>query len=247
MPSVVRLLAALALSLGACIPVAHAEDGVIQLYLRAHITIAPDGSLRDLEWGRERTIPAAVGTKLEERIRSWTFEPGKLDGVPAETDTTLRLRLTAMPVGDGGQAYQIRFDNAETGPSMDPLRPPNYPVDAIRGGAEGQLLAELQVAADGTRQVSLTQYAGRDRYRKAFARAAEDVLDTVDVQPERVGGIEVAARFAIPMSFCLNAGCDDVFSPPADEGSSLPTTAPGLPVPQGSVARIVTEVAGTAI
>lgn len=247
MPPVPRIhLAALACLL-AFVPAAHAEDRVVELYLRAHLTLAADGAPEAIEWGHERQVPDALKSKLEARIRSWTFEPGTLDGTPVRTETTLRLRLTATPASPGGDAYRIRFDNAETGPTMDPVPPPHYPRDAIRGNAEAQVLAELRVDADGTRHVGLARYEGRDRFRKQFEQAAADMLASVGVRPERVGGIEVAARFAIPVSFCINTcdGPDLVFD--GDDGSSLPTTAPGAPVPQGSVARLVTEVAGTSI
>ena len=97
-----RLALAVLLLLGAFVPVAHAGDGVVQVYLRAHVTIGADGSLRAIEWGRERSLPDAVRAKLEQRVRNWTFEPGRVDGVAAETETTLRFRLTASPVAGAG-------------------------------------------------------------------------------------------------------------------------------------------------
>ena len=228
-------------------PGTRAADEVVELYLHAHITIAADGSLRSIEWGKERRIPDVVRTKLEERIRGWEFEPGTLDGAAAETATTLRLRLTAMPLVAGGDAYRIRFDNAETGPSMGMLPPPEYPREALRAGAEGQVLAEIRVDADGSRHVELTTYQGRKQYRKAFERAVEAKLARTEIRPEHVGGHPVAARFVVPISFCLGLGCDLEFLPGHDDGSSIPTSAPGAPVPKGSVARLVTDVRGVDI
>lgn len=177
-------------------------------------------------------------------MRSWTFEPGSIDGQATETESTLRLRLLATTVGD---AVALQVESADTGPSMHGVATPQYPREALRSGSEGQVLAALVVEPDGTQQVTIEGYQGDERHRRDFRDAVESALQRVEVQHEEVGGIEVASRFAIPMSFCLNAGCDMEFSPAADRGSSLPTTAPGNPRPQDSVARLVTEVQGTSI
>lgn len=248
MSPIARFLVVASLCLLAAWPRAHAREGVVEMYFRAHVTIAPDGALSAIAWGNEHRIPEALREKLEARVRSWKFAPGAVNGVPAETESTLRLRLSARPVGDG-EAYQIRVVNAETGPSMAMLPPPEFPRDALRFGAEAQVLAEIIMDADGTRHVSLAHYQGRDRFRKAFEAAVRTKLAKTEIFPEQVGGHRVAARFAIPISFCINDGCDAGIEVKvdSDDGSSLPTTAPGDPVPQGSVARLVTDVRGTAI
>lgn len=239
------LLASLVVA-AACLPVpALAGDAKdLTLYFRAAITIEPDGSLSRLEWQDGDKIPAALRTKLDEQVLSWTFEPGKIDGRATETESTLRLRLLARAVGD---AVELQVERADTGPSMKGVVPPEYPREALRSGSEGQVLAALVVEPDGTHQVTIAGFQGDERHRGVFLDAVESALRRVEVQHEEVGGIEVAARFAIPMSFCLNAGCDMEFSPEADRGSSLPTTAPGQPRPQDSVARLVTDVQGTSI
>ena len=230
----------------ACLPVAAvADEGEdLTLFFRAAVTIEADGSLSALAWEDAGKIPAALRARLDERVHAWTFEPGEIDGRPARTETTLRLRLLATP-RDGALALHV--ESADTGPEMDGVMPPEYPREALRRGAEGQVLAGLVVEPDGTRHVTLEQYQGDDRHRRVFLEAVKPTLQRIDVRHERVGGNEVAARFAVPISFCLNAGCDMAFAPAADKGTSLPTTAPGQPMPQDSVARLVTNVRGTDI
>lgn len=250
MPRLPRLCLAALLCLGLSTPPAHASDAAIELYLRAHLAIAADGTVQAIEWGKERKIPEVVRTKLEERIRTWSFEPGAVDGRPAETRSTLRLRLTAEPVAGGDGAYQIRVDNAATGPSMSPMRTLEYPMAALRAGVEGKVLAQVRVDPDGSRHVEVTVLHGQ-AYRKLFERAVREALAATDVTPESVGGHTVAARFAIPVEFCLTGSsgrvCKSEWAVESDHGTSIPTTAPGAPVPQGSVARLVTDVRGTGI
>ena len=65
-------------------------------------------------------IPAALRTKLDEQVRSWTFEPGRIDGQATETESTLRLRLLAKTVGDA-VALQVESALSEDGMSVLPL------------------------------------------------------------------------------------------------------------------------------
>lgn len=228
----------------ALLPTLAAESEAVTLYFRAAITIGPDGTLARLDWQQAEKIPAVLREKLDARVRSWEFQPGAIDGQPAETETTLRLRLLATPVG-GGMA--VRIESADTGPAMEGMHPPGYPREALRSGAEAHLLAALTVDADGSHRVVLEGYEGSDRYRETFFDAVRPVLEHVTVRPERVGGHPVAAHFAVPIDFCVGRAACDASPWRQDKGTSLPTTAPGMPKPAGSVARLVTDVRDTTI
>lgn len=239
-------LSCLVVPLASAVP---AQDGgEMELYFRAQVVIDAGGSIGAIAWELERRIPEALGEKLERQIRTWQFEPGSVDGKPVETRTTLQLRLTATPT-DGGDAYEVRVDHAQTGPSLARSTFPGYPPKALRHGAMARVVADLRVEADGSRNIALLQYDGRREYRKAFEKATTDYLDQVEVAFEQVGGHAVDAGFVVPVTFCLNGPCHTDPVPGTDRGSSLPTAAfaPGEPLPQGSVARLLTDVRGTAI
>ncbi|MFI4970668.1 MAG: hypothetical protein ACHP7D_10725, partial [Lysobacterales bacterium] len=59
----------------------------------------------------------AVREPLEHAIRSWIFEPGRIDGQPAPTETTLTLDVSFVPSADG--KYAVRIDDARTGGDID--------------------------------------------------------------------------------------------------------------------------------
>lgn len=239
-----RVLLPVALLLVACLPaVVSADDrGPLTLYFRAAMTIEADGSLSRLEWKDGDKIPAVLRAKLDERVRSWDFEPGTLDGHPARTDTTLNLRLLAE-AREGGLALTVQ--GAKTGASLGPVMPPAFPRRALRAGEEAAVLAKVAVAVDGETRVTMAGYHGDERWRDVFVEAVEGMFSDLTVQYEQVGGMPAPAEFSVPVEFCLGAaGCDEHDWQPGDGTTA---TAPGAPMPAGSVARLVTDVRGTSI
>lgn len=222
-----------------------AESEAITLYYRASITIEPDGTLSQLDWQQGEKIPAVLRTKLDERIGEWEFQPGTVEGRPARTESTLRLNLLAVPQADG---FVIRVQSAQTGAAMShPV--PAYPHYPLRSGTEGNVLGGLVVDADGTRHVSIAGYHGPNRYREDFVAAVEEMFAEAEISPERVDGHPVAAEFRVPVDFCIgNHGCGGHAWPELDAmADGPPATRPGSATPVGSVARLLTEVRGTAI
>ena len=247
MPRLTRAFLPLLLLFIALLPATTcaAENEDLTLYFKAAITIEPDGSLSRLAWKDGDEIPGVLRDKLDARVNSWQFVPGTVDGAPARTDSTLRLRLRAPPAGAG---LTLKVENAETGPAVGDLVPPEYPRDALRRGAEAAVLADLFVAEDGSREVVIAGYEGDERMRPKFEDAVEDMLAHVDVQLERVGGHLAAGRFSVPVEFCAGTGPCGNFQWPAREAAGAPaTTAPGQPMPGESVAGIATDVRDIAI
>lgn len=235
------LLVGVALMLGAGSAGAAPADDPLTLYFRAAITIEPDGSLSALDWHDAEKMPATLRARLDERVRSWEFVPGAIDGTPTVTETTLRLRIRASALGEG---LVLTVENAETGAAIAPLMPPEYPREALRRRVEAAVLAELDVASDGTRSVSIAGYEGDERTRPKFERAVEGMFANLDIQFERVGGHPAPAHFTVPVNFCLDKTCDDHAWPSRDTAAA---TAPGQPVARDSVASVATDVKGQAI
>lgn len=224
---------------------APADNGPITLYYRAAITIEPDGTLTRLDWQQGEKIPASLREKLDARVHTWEFQPGTVDGQPARTESTLLLNLVAEPRANG---FVVRVQNARTGAALA-TAPPEYPRDPLQFGFEGNVLAGVVVDPDGTRHVTIAGYEGPKRYREDFVSAVEDMFAGSEIRPERVDGHPVVAEFRVPVDFCLgNHQCGEYRWPELDTiVDGPPATAPGVAVPVGSVARLLTDVRGTGI
>lgn len=239
-----RVLLLLLLVLAACLPVAAIADDHedLTLYFRAAMTIEPDGSISRLEWKDGDKIPAVLRGKLDERVKSWEFEPGLLDGQPARTETTLRMRMLAKSQ-DQGLVFTV--EQAKTGAFVGPVMPPAFPRNALRAGEDAAVLAHVAIAPGGEPKVSVAGYEGDERWRDEFVGAVEGMFDDLVVQFEHVGGQPAPAEFTIPVEFCVGSRECGAFDWEARNAASA--GEPGGPVPVGSVARLVTDVRGTAI
>ena len=219
-----------------------AANEPLTLYFRAAITIEPDGTLSRLEWEDADKIPAAVRTRLDERVTAWEFEPGTVDGDPAATDSTLRVTLEAEA---DGQALVLRVLDAGTGARLAPHPVARYPAKAIRSHEEAALLARLEVAPDGMRTVHIDEYVGDGRLRDEFTESVEAMFTDVDVTLELVEGRPVPASFRMPVTFCIGQPVchEDAFPEAGDDTAGQP----GEATPMDSVARLVTDVRGREI
>jgi TonB family protein len=243
-------LAAFALALATTAPSALAAsdpDGAL-LWLHARVEISPQGKVASLEWADANDANdandarAAVARRVESAVKSWTFEPGTIDGVPQPTSTALRLKLRAEPQGE---SLAVRIEDASTGAHASTL-PPRYPEAAARAGAEAAVVATVAVAADGAVSVeSLDVRTNRSRFGEQFGRATRAAIAGWTFEPERVGGHPVATRMQVPVTFCLNSyTCEDRLPAPADREASLHRGAIGQPVALQSAVRLVDDVAG---
>lgn len=223
------------------------DDEAMTLYFRAAITIEADGTLSRIEWDDAGKIPPVLRDRLDARVRGWTYQPGTVEGIPATTESTLRLRVRAEPVGEG---VTVHVEEASTGPRMV-LVPPDYPREALRRGASASVLALLHVAADGSREVEIADYVGDKYTRRKFEDAVRHSLAGVDVALEVVGGQVAPATLHIPVEFCTGDGplapCDSHPWPQLEAAKVAAAAPPGDPVPDGSVAAIASDVRGASI
>lgn len=90
-------LAALVLATGAQAAVPNEVPATVNTTWR--VTLDAGGHVTALE--QHSKVKPAVAGPLEAAIRGWTFEPGKLDGVPAVTETTLDVSVALEPQGEG--------------------------------------------------------------------------------------------------------------------------------------------------
>lgn len=159
------------------------------LQVSGTITIAPDGSVQAHTVDPAAPLGEQLTRFLDERIRSWRFEPVQVQGRTVTANVPMHLRLVAKPAGDGKLSVSIAstyFGSHDAGSATDHPRstrmtPPQFPADAMDMGGKGTVYLIVQVARDGTvanvgaEQVNLRVLGNArqmDVLRKSFTAAA---------------------------------------------------------------------------
>lgn len=218
------------------------DKNVREAWLRAGIVLDAAGKLASIEWVGTKPNDRLVTAPLEAVIRDWEFEPGKVDGVPAVTETGLLLHVQLRKIAEGGIALDI--DDARTGAFSVRQDPPAYPRDQARRGVEAHVVVTVQT--DATGQVSsatIGEYEGSypGAYsRKDFETAALNAVKSWTYRAEKVGGNGLAATLRVPISFCITEQW-------CEQGKAKDAKAPQSASPSGmamatdSVVRIKTR------
>lgn len=182
------------------------------------IEIGPNGSVHHYELDEGQ--PLAIERALARSIAKWRFEPVTVDGKPVIAATRMRMRIMAEPTPSGD--YQLRvagvwFGEPEGGHHV---RPPSYPMDALRADIEAQVVLVLKLDERGrvtrlhAEQVSLDRQATSERiaehWRKVFADASMSAAKRwkFDIS-EIVDGVPVGASIRIPIAFSIRDGLGD--------------------------------------
>lgn len=243
-------LAGAALLSGSCPAAtqAHADDGKrIELWVKAAVTISPEGGITALRWdGTPKPVVASVQAGIEPKVRGLSFEPGRIDGVAAETETTLSLKLVLLERPD--RSMGIRIAEASTGAAALEMAPPSYPASQLMSGGEAEVVSEIEIGRDGGVTLLDASYRGnskRQSSRKEFLDSSIEAIRGWKYRVERVGGHPVAARMSIPIQFCLSPSK----RPWCDGSEGATRSANGRQGPAGeavaldSVARLKTDLA----
>jgi len=158
---------------------------------------------------------------LEKDIRSWTISPGKVDGVPAATESKLHLRLKLEPQSGGD--YHVSLAGASTGGGYRRQTAPKYPENAAAGRRQG--LVVLKVGYDETGKVKdVEPFAQGPQADVAFVSSATSAVKKWTFEPEIVGGHPRGSTALVPVCFRIEAlgvpeiDCD--WKPPGASGTS---------------------------
>lgn len=186
-----RLLLALSLWLGAVTPL-HAADRVMKV--DAQLSLAANGEVSSLQW--RDSLPAALSSDLEQRVRSWRFDPVVVDGQPAAAALNLTLQLRIEEVED-----RLRFhvQSAQTNLFSTQARPPRYPRSQLRAGRSGFAVLSVQIDESG----SVTEARVLASSHEAFAKASLGVAQDWQYEPLRVAGQPAATTLLVPVSFTI--------------------------------------------
>lgn len=193
---------------GFALEAAGAADAEAPLHLTRswRLTLDAGGHVADLR-GDEQLDPA-IRTPLERAIRSWAFEPGRIGGEPASTETTLTLDVTFTAAADGN--YVAHVDDARVGGTVDvkpgKTVPPRIPRDAIRVGLVARVVVKADYDAEGRIVAVEPQPDQGLNSLPSLERATVNAVKHWSVVPERVGGHGVASSIMVPICFTVTQG-----------------------------------------
>ena len=191
-----------------CSGVAHGAErnaGPLEAWLRARITLDDSGRMTSIEWLGDRKNPNLLTDRLEQEVRTWEFEPGKVDGSPALTTTGLVLHVAAKELADGGLALTV--NKAYTGVNIESMRAPAYPITQAKRGYSAALSLRLEIDEAGkVVSAAVLEYEGDSREkwsRSEFEAASLEAAKSWRFIPEQVAGKMLRSEVDVPVSFCL--------------------------------------------
>lgn len=227
---------------------ADVPDAAMNAWLRARITLDATGKLTAIEWPDAKPKAKLLTDRLEQAVRGWKFEPGKLDGVPAVTQTGLWLNIDAKENAEGGLALTIK--DAMTGVQVDSMPPPAYPVSQARGGHSAEVRLQVEIDENGkVASANVLEYDGDSKAkwsRADFEMAGLQAVKAWLFIPEQVGGKALRSQAVVPITFCVdNKWCMAKEKQRSMAGQqALPS---GTAVALDSVVKIKTDFAGAKI
>ncbi len=166
---------------------------------------------------------------LAEAIRGWEFEPGRIDGQPAPTETSLDLSVALEADAEGN--YQVRVVDVRIGAEVASSVPPRFPprlVRRIKTPFSGLVVAAVRYDAQG-RVLEAELAPGTPAADPLLQEAALESIRKWRFQPERVGGHPLAGSAWVPLCFTLTTSARHI--PDCEHW-----TPPGAntPVPDGT-------------
>lgn len=193
--------------------------------ITGHIEIAADGSVTGYQLDRASRIPPAAKALVAKAAHTWRFEPVRVNGkaVPAKSNMSVHLVARQTDKGD----YSIHVDGAwfknkhAVNKSSTLLRtstkPPRYPMQALRGGAQGTVYTVVRINRQGkvdkvaTRQVNLVVRGspGQMRaWRKALAKACRNAVSHWTFAPPTTGPHADQSHWVavVPIHFRISSG-----------------------------------------
>jgi hypothetical protein len=203
-------LSLLALLVFLPVPIALAEPatGELSMTLVWQMKLNVDGHITALlPIGDANRI---LREKLESDVRHWEFNPGKIDGKPAETETRLVVQLTLIPNVDG-ETYAIRLRDVRTGGYLEHASAPRVPDDQmgalVRSTLKkgGSVRVVLEVSYDGSGRTKNVELLPESTSTDAgFIHASRVAARKWRFRPERVGGKGIPGRLVLLTCFSVH-------------------------------------------
>jgi hypothetical protein len=134
------------------------EAPVLVTRVDCHVVIDKTGRIAEYTSGT--ALPAPLAERVREMVMAVRFVPVEVDGKIVNAATDMRVSLTATALDDGGIRMaldNLSFPKAEAAPKAafneahgGRKLPPMYPREALRVGANADVLAVLHFGPDGS-------------------------------------------------------------------------------------------------
>ncbi len=207
-------------------PVAGAEEPLV---VESTWGVSLDASGHVVSLESHGALKPVLRDPLAKAIRSWAFEPGRVDGQPVPTETSLDLSVALEADAEGN--YQVRVVDVRIGAEVASAVPPRFPhrlVRRIKTPFSGLVVAEVRYDAQG-KVLEAGLAPGTPPADPLLQEAALESIRQWTFQPERVGGHPLAGSAWIPLCFTLTMSARNI--PDCEHW-----TPPGAnsPVPDGT-------------
>lgn len=123
------------------------EQGPFQKDILWTLSLDADGKIQDMKPVNREYLPE-VRKQIEPIVRAWHFTPGKINGQPAATETTLTVAVRFDADSANALSYHAHIESAATGPRYQHVVAPHYPTAAQKSHDEGEVM--LWVTFDAT-------------------------------------------------------------------------------------------------
>jgi TonB family protein len=189
----------------------------IQKNIEWTLSLAADGKIESMKPIDRENLPE-VRKQIEPIVRSWHFTPGKINGQPAPTETTLNVAVRFDTDAANPLSYRVHIASAATGPMYRHLVAPHYPTAAQRSHDEGEVMLLVTFDADG-RIVSAKNVPemSADHISPLLVETAIDAVKKWTFRTETVGGRGVASEALVPICFMMSPTAECHWRPRPDK------------------------------
>ena len=150
------LLSALPPVVSAAVEPSDIEPPVLITHVDGTLVIDTDG--RVMEYRPATLLPEPIGERVRDMVQAVRFVPVEQDGHVVRAETKVRVSIAATKLDDGG--LRLALDNlafpdgeaqkqATTQRSATREVPPTYPREALKWGAEADMLAAVHFDRNG--------------------------------------------------------------------------------------------------
>lgn len=146
-------------------------------------------------------LSKVVSSAAEKVASNWRFEPPKVDGKPVAGRTYAQATLQIVKHGDG--TFRVKLTYRGNGAFLDYRVAPIYPMRMRRLSYDAGLVADAQVAPDGSvgEIHVLKVFTRASDHGAAFAKAAQKSISKSKGEPMHVDGRAVASHVRIAIIF----------------------------------------------
>jgi TonB family protein len=194
-----------------------ADNGPIEKNVSWTLSLGADGKIERMKPVNPDYLPE-VRKQIEPIVRAWHFTPGKINGQPAPTETTLNVSVEFDVDSSDKTTYRARIASASTGPRYKHLVAPYYPTPAQRTHTEGAVMLRVAFDADGhIVSAKNVPEMSTEHVSPLLVHAAADAVKKWTFKPETVGGHGIASEALVPVCFMMSATSECHWRPRPDK------------------------------